>query len=327
MNGRILTLLSEGRSRRSILRVLAATRSELVQAGSSDELCGSLGGRSFDLVVLDHEACGQEPPELLSELSLRCPPQTRIMVLAPALSDLDLALLLGSSRLNHLLAKSDPLASREMLVSCEKCLRGDIFGMEKYLSWGIEPEGMLVHGSMDRERIIERLGQYLLDLQLGQRMRDLASSVADELLMNAVYNAPVDVHGRRLFSDVSRTERVHLDAGHEALFRYACDGKLLALSIRDPFGSLETSGLFANISRCLRRDRDQISGKAGGAGMGLFYIFSSVNHLVVNLAPGRATEMIGLLDVSGSYRSLVAQPKSLNVFFAQDRRETPSRPR
>ena len=67
----------------------------------------------------------------------------------------------------------------------------------------------------------------------------------------------------------------------------------------------------------LHRGGDQIDQKDGGAGLGLYYIFESLNHLIVNVAPNRRTEMIGLMDISGTFRDFAERPKSLNVFIQE----------
>ena len=320
MNGRILALVTDPRIRRGVLRTLAATRSTVVAAPDLATAAAYLRQASYDLLILDHDACpGEHVAAFLAEAYARLSPLTTVGPLADRLADEELARLFSSGMLTHLLAKSEPFDPHELLVSCERVLRGDIFGLEKYLAWGIEPETLLVRGSADREHILERLNRYLDELAIPSRLAGFAQGVADELLMNAVYNAPVDAQGRRLFAGRSRTEKLVLPPGQEALFRYACDGRWLALSVRDSFGSLERDVLFANLGRCLLHGQDQISDKPGGAGMGLFVVLSSVNSFVVSLAPGRATEMIGLLDVTGSYKTFAARPKSFHLFFGEMR--------
>ena len=43
--------------------------------------------------------------------------------------------------------------------------------------------------------------------------------------------------------------------------------------------------------------------------------FDSLNHLVLNIRPGQMTEVIGLIDVRGSYRNFVKRGKSFNIFL------------
>ncbi len=320
MNGRILALLRSGRTQRPLLRVLAATRSEVICCDNLDAARPVLAGSPFDLVVLDLDLDRAAVPAFIEEVAGRLSPLTRVVLLSDTLDNATLAGLLSSGRLNNLLANTDPPAFGEVLVTCEKILRDDIFGLEKYLGWGVEAESAVIRRSEDRQHLLDRLGGYLAQLRLPARTADVARQVADEFVMNAVYNAPVDEHGARPYATLPRTTPVILEPGQEALFRYACDGATLALSVRDPFGSLDLRVLRQNLARCLTGGAQQISTKQGGAGMGFFYIYSAVHHFVVNLAPGRATEVIGLFDVRRSYRDMASRPKSFNVFHGGMRR-------
>jgi hypothetical protein len=107
---------------------------------------------------------------------------------------------------------------------------------------------------------------------------------------------------------------VVLAPGQEALFRYACDGRWIALAVRDPFGSLDPRRLYERLARCLEHGSGQIVEQGGGAGMGLYVMLTHTSQLVVNLAPGRATEVIGLIDISGPYRAFATRPKSFHLF-------------
>ena len=39
--------------------------------------------------------------------------------------------------------------------------------------------------------------------------------------------------------------------------------------------------------------------------------------MAVNLTPGRCREMVGLVDIRGSYRDVLHSPKSFNVFVCE----------
>jgi hypothetical protein len=73
--------------------------------------------------------------------------------------------------------------------------------------------------------------------------------------------------------------------------------------------------------KCFAGGPNQVDTKLRGGGLGLYYAFQSLNHLILNVAPGRRTEIIGLLDISGTFRDYALQPKSFNVFIANG--ETP----
>ena len=82
----------------------------------------------------------------------------------------------------------------------------------------------------------------------------------------------------------------------------------------DAFGSIEVPTVLRYLAKCLRRGSDQVDEKAGGAGLGLFYVFDALGHFIVNLEAGVKTEMIGILDLQARYKDFSERPKSFNVF-------------
>jgi hypothetical protein len=145
----------------------------------------------------------------------------------------------------------------------------------------------------------------------------VCSSDLDEFLTNALYNAPVDATGHPRFARRPRTERVELQPEEEITLRVCCDGRRFGISTSDPFGSLAPERLQEYLARAFRRGEDQVNEADGGAGLGFYQILDSLSHFVVNIDPGRRTEMIGLIDVSGGYRTFASNGKSFNIFVKE----------
>jgi hypothetical protein len=223
--------------------------------------------------------------------------------------------LLSNTALTNLFVKNTDVLATELIVTVQKIVHGELFGLEKYLTWGVQPVEHTVTGSRMRRPVIEELEAYLTSLGANTRLVGHARDVADELLMNAIYYAPVDESGKPKYASIARSEPIDLLASEEVLFRYACDGRQLALSVSDSFGKLERQTVLGYLRRCFLQGEDQIEMKKGGAGLGLYYSFQSLNHFIINVAPNRRTEMIGLLDISGSFRDFAQQAKSLHLFI------------
>jgi hypothetical protein len=99
--------------------------------------------------------------------------------------------------------------------------------------------------------------------------------------------------------------------------RHACDGRYLAIEVSDGYGSLERSTILANLARAVDvRAPDKVQWTRSGAGMGLGLVYSCCTHLVFNIATGRRTEVIALLDVRFQARG--PDPvSSFNVFVEE----------
>ena len=54
--------------------------------------------------------------------------------------------------------------------------------------------------------------------------------------------------------------------------------------------------------------------RAGGAGLGLYLSFLTLNKFIINISPGKKTEMIGLCDIRSSSKNFNLLDKTLTIF-------------
>ncbi|MBC7660520.1 MAG: hypothetical protein H7249_12550 [Chitinophagaceae bacterium] len=212
--------------------------------------------------------------------------------------------LTGHTRLNHLVIepslKNQPLMQKNLLTTTTKILSGDIFGIEKYLHWGVDIKEAIISGNKTRSEALVQLENELTKSGLSSTLIRKAHHLADELLMNAIYDAPVDkASNRPRYNHLDRAINVELEPSEYARLRYGYDGMHLALSIDDPFGALPREVILKYLKSCFQGEFGRINqeeGKGGG-GMGLYQIMTSADLLVTNITPGNKTEIIAILDV------------------------------
>jgi len=135
--------------------------------------------------------------------------------------------------------------------------------------------------------------------QLGIRLRVLnkANMVVEELLMNAIYDAPVDAEGKELYNHLLRTEPVVLKPEEQGTLSYACDGLLLAVSVEDPFGALDRQTILDYLQSCYEGKAGTLNQSKGGAGRGLFQIMETADLVVMNVNPHLKTEVIAIINI------------------------------
>ena len=139
---------------------------------------------------------------------------------------------------------------------------------------------------------------YFSGLGVRSTMLDRVRIVAEELMMNAIYDAPLDGFGKPIFNHLPRTETVDLERDQWGEFRFACDGTLAAISVADPFGGFQLQTLIDYLERNYNSNGEsvQIAGK-GGAGRGLHQIVESSDLVVFNVVDGVRTEVIAFFDL------------------------------
>jgi hypothetical protein len=153
----------------------------------------------------------------------------------------------------------------------------------------------LLASSERRGMRLDRMGEFFAAQGVAQKTIAMMCDIAEELITNALYDAP---HEARWFSEpVSRTATVELPPEHACEISYGMDRDRMFVRVRDPFGSLTHTRLMQVLARC-RTKEVHCDESRGGAGLGMWRVFSSASSLVVSVSPGRLTDIIVWVDAS-----------------------------
>jgi hypothetical protein len=275
------------------------------------------GGVEPDLIVIDPDGRRAVDLERLGRLG-----RAQVIFVGESIERDDVLSSLRAGSLNHVISDTFDLDPEALVVTSGKLFRSaDIFGIEKYLAWGaLVHEREVRSYDQKREALIE-IAAYAADTGARRQVVARVESVTDELLMNALYDAPAARHG------IAATSAPLGHAAHPttadgadappARLRYACDGRQLAVSVRDAYGELRKEAILDHIERArAMRGSPQLK-PSGGAGLGLYFVITSVTRFIANIAPGIATEVIGLFDIKAAGREQEACARSLHIFTAR----------
>jgi len=201
-----------------------------------------------------------------------------------------------------------------------KAIWGDIFGVSKLVNWGVKIHSELVNTHDERNRALASVAHFAKSFGLRKKYREAIELVLDELLMNALYNAPIDGQGNAVFGDVAPKDRAELRLERPAILQVACDGARFVLSVRDSFGSLRRETVLDYLKRA-SESSGQIESKTSGAGLGLYLVANNVTEFVANILPGTATEIVAVFDLGAPRQQL----KHLGIYEETFARHAESR--
>ncbi len=201
----------------------------------------------------------------------------------------------------------------EFVATATKALRGEIFGLQKYFPWGVTTFSMVVKNYEEKGRAIEIMMRYGQMAGVRGPVRDRIQLVADELMMNALYHAPVDARGQEKYRGMTQKQLAQLPEVNPIQVQYGCSGRYFGVAVRDGGGSLPRERALEYLVRA--RTGAQMEQKASGAGLGLISVLHSVSKLVFNLAPGYSTEVVSLFDMELFAKGKVGA-RSLHLFTA-----------
>jgi hypothetical protein len=184
-----------------------------------------------------------------------------------------------------------------------------------YLDWGFTALDLDVRATKDRDAAALRIQDFIAALQVPRRVAEMFAELAHELIMNAMYDAPIDAFGRVKYAGDRKAEIALAD--HERpVVRIATDGTRLALQVRDPFGRLERRHVFDGLARGLDGGRtgEQMDHSHGGAGLGMMVCHNASSAMFFDVVANRHTEVTALFELDGNLREFRTQAKSLHFW-------------
>jgi CheY-like chemotaxis protein len=322
MTFRAICLTGNPLLRRTLRRTLQAAGTHVEFADKPIEFVSELDEEQApDLIVVDPESRRVVDMDRLGKLKTR----SQIVVIGESIEKEDVLTLLRSVGFNHVISDigAEPavelprgqIDEDDLVVTSGKMFKGDIFGLEKYLAWGAFVHERLVKSYEEKRDVLLEIAEHAKEVGVRRQVIAKIESVTDELLMNALYDAPAIRYG--VAPRISERSRAGLGPiGDEpALLRWACDDRYFAVSVRDNYGELRKDAILDHIARArAMKGSPQHKPNGGGAGLGLYFVITSVTRFIANISPGQLTEVVGLFDIKSTGREQDACAKSLHIF-------------
>jgi len=267
---------------------------------------------SVDLLFIDQDNRKNLGEEGLSKLMAK---NGSVVILGDSLNDDEIVGLLQKDGLNHLISEHQAPDEAELLITTVKLASGDIFGVEKYLPWGAKVHERMVKDYGDKSSALNEISAHAKKMGARSAVLTRLEQVVDELLMNAMYDAPA---ARKGHTTSEQMDEVRDGRAEDVTLRFGCDGRYLVVSATDRYGELRKNDIFQHLARA-REERAPKEDRRNGAGLGLYIVLSSVNRFIANIDPGRQTEVVCVFDLMQSGRDVENVAKSVHVFDKHSR--------
>ncbi len=208
-----------------------------------------------------------------------------------------------------------PFIQTKIIATINKLFAEDIFGFSFYLTREHAIHTITVNDSKQKKNYIKRIIEYGMNNEIRSRILGTIVNVLDEMIMNAIYNAPTDESGNFIYANVDRREQVLLSEKQAATLSYVVNDYSIGLSMRDPFGSLKKDKVLYYLYKCKIKGRDQIDAHKSGAGLGIYKTFMNVNDFIINIHAGKSTEFIVFISTGENY--MKSETQSFNIFIQE----------
>jgi hypothetical protein len=209
--------------------------------------------------------------------------------------------------------ESPPRAWEVLMLARRLASTGGPPPLSAYLDWGFSAIELEVRTTADRDAAVAQIQAFVGNLQLPKRVAEMFGELGHELLMNAMYDAPVDAQGRPKYA-LDRKADIRLADEERPSVRVATDGTKLVMQVRDPFGRLERKHVFEGLARGLAGG--EMDSSHGGAGLGMMVCHNASSAMFFDVSRGRHTEVTAVFELDMNLRELRTQAKSVHFWSA-----------
>lgn len=183
-----------------------------------------------------------------------------------------------------------------------------------FMSLDAEMQTVDVTHTAQKQEAVEAVRQYLIAGKVPGRVANLIGTALDEVLMNAMFDAPCDEFGKPIYSSTSRLHDRNLQGKDQISMRVGFDGFFIGISVSDQYGSLDRQRLLNHVSKDYRSEEYALKQGQAGAGLGLAQIYRSGASLIYQCDLHRRTDVTLLYRACNNYRDFKGQ---FNFFSAK----------
>lgn len=206
---------------------------------------------------------------------------------------------------------------RDDLRATLEILGGRAFELGAFFPHSVRSATRSLGASGEREDALSWAAKYCDDAGHGARVRVRVQGLLDELLTNALFNAPTDERGRKRFASHARTTDVTLAGNERVEVELASDAERVGVCVTDPFGSLDPVRTQDALAQCMKREGAPSLDRTSGAGLGLYHLLEGASHFAIHVQQGVRTRCAALVDLQGPFRVFGARSRSFNLFASR----------
>src|SRR6476620_145725 len=228
---RILIVSSEPAMRRSLKRLMTAT-------GAVTEFVNDLSKlpeNSPSLLCVDLRSPSAPKPKDLEKIF----PDVRLVCIVGVQDFGQIVDCLRLPRCGSVITYDDKFEPEDFIITVTKLLHGQVFGLQKYFPWGVTLYNMEIASYEEKVKALDVLNAYAELAGARSPVRDRMALVAEELMINAMYHAPVDDNGKPLYQHLPRKEMSGKTFDRTVKVACASNGQLFAVAVRDAYGTLD----------------------------------------------------------------------------------------
>ncbi len=158
--------------------------------------------------------------------------------------------------------------------------------------------------SLEKYDRVEQVQQLLIENGVIPKLAGLGADATDELLMNAIFDAPWEEGKGHYRRSLNRADGFELSPKEKVEIEVGITPELVGIRICDQFGSLRPDKIIGKLGANFSSSDYIAPINDPGAGLGIYKIVQSALTLIFVVHPGARTEAIVLFSNKKSYRDV-----------------------
>lgn len=191
------------------------------------------------------------------------------------------------------------------------------FGLETYFDSSAKFQSVTLKNSKEKSAVVEAVQEFLERWGMNSRASVAISGAIDEMMMNAIFDAPADELGRPLYLTTPRSTLLALDGKNEVEVRFGHNEDVFAMSVIDQHGSIDRQKLMSSLAKNFQSEDFKIKASVAGAGLGLAHSFAHCAGSVFVCEPGVRSEVIFFYKRTNSFKEFRERGRFFGTFFSQ----------
>lgn len=234
----------------------------------------------------------------------------KIVLVTPLATDPALLEIARHVAVGALLVTTGQLADEVLVAAIARLRNPAMPARAGRIDAGAPVASLELNESQRRGEVLDAIDAFFKPHGFEVRLLNQLLSSADELLTNALYHAPLDGMGGRIYAHRSKIDPVTMAIGHPVTVAWGFDGRHALVSVRDTYGSLDRSTLLGALPSLTHTER-----LTSSRGLGLRSAFRGASTLAFHVVPDDHTECVAVVDAEGGYRQFATRPKVLEIYY------------
>jgi hypothetical protein len=226
--------------------------------------------------------------------------------------------LIRSPLFGHFISRNygDPKAAGSHYGKIVRATLADrAFGLGLLLAPTAKVQIVKLASTSQKQEVVEAVRNYLVSAKFQTRMASVVANAVDELLMNAMFDAPSDEFGKPTLANTSRATHFVLEGKNQVEMHLGFDGNYVGISAIDQFGSLDKNKLLSHISKIYTEEEYKVKTSVAGAGIGLATVYRSGGSFFFVSESSSRTEVTVFFRRTDSFRDFKDQFRFISTQF------------